>query len=101
MNEDKKSGKKPVSPVDLLTGPYVIVHWQPFIDHPYYRPYRSPTEDEAIGNIIREWRREQKRIREHEAFLERKATWEVRHPGKIYEHRKRFNTQVWKAGDGK
>ena len=63
------------------------------------KAYRSPTEDLAIGRVMKEWRRKQKRRREHEAYLHRKASWEAAHPGNVYEHRKRFNTRVWKAGD--
>jgi len=63
------------------------------------KAYRSPTEDAAIGHIMREWRREQKRRRNHEAYLFRKAAWEAARPGKLYENRPRFNTRVWREGE--
>ena len=65
---------------------------------PVRKAYRSPTEDAAVGHIMREWRREQKRQRDHDAYLLRKATWEVAHPGITYEQRPRYNTKVWKDG---
>ena len=68
-------------------------------EKPVRKAYRSPTEDAAIGHIMREWRRKQKRRRDHEAYLLREATWEAAHPGKLYENRPRFNTQVWREGD--
>ena len=66
---------------------------------PVRKAYRSPTEDAAIGHIMREWRQEQKRRRDHEAYLLRKAAWEAAYPGKLYENRPRFNTRVWRDGD--
>ena len=68
-------------------------------EKPVRKAYRSPTEDAAIGHIMREWRREQKRQRDHDAYLLRKATWEATHPGMTYELRPRYNIQVWKDGD--
>ena len=68
-------------------------------DNPVQKAYSTPTEDAAIGSVMRQWKREQKRQREHEAYLSRKASWEATHPGKAYEDRPRHNTQVWKEGD--
>jgi hypothetical protein len=67
-------------------------------DKPISKAYRSPTEDAAIGRVMKEWRRKQKRRRDREAYLARKTAWETAHPGKLYENRPRFNTRVWKDG---
>lgn len=66
---------------------------------PVRKAYCSPTEDTAIGHIMSERRKKQKRRRDREAYLLRKTAWEAAHPGKIYENRPRFNTQVWRESD--
>ena len=68
-------------------------------EKPIHRAYANPTEDLAIGRVMRQWKYQQKRQRDHEDFLKRKASWEAAHPGKVYEDRPRYNTQVWKDGD--
>ena len=68
-------------------------------DKPISKAYRSPTEDAAIGHIMSERRKKQKRRRDRDAYFLRKAAWEAAHPGKLYENRPRFNTQVWREGD--
>ena len=72
---------------------------QPCREHPYHRPYASPTEDIAMAHVMRDRHREQRKAREHRAYLKRKAAWEARHPGKGYGNRKRFNTSVWRSED--
>ena len=67
-------------------------------DKPVQRAYSNPTEDLAIGRVMRQWKKKQKRKRDHENYLARKAAWETAHPGKLYEDRPRYNTRVWKDG---
>ena len=68
-------------------------------EKPIHRAYANPTEDLAIGRMMRQWKKKQKRKRDHEDYLARKVAWEAAHPGKLYEDRPRYNTQVWKDGD--
>lgn len=68
---------------------------QPCQERRIRKHYRNPTEDRAIGNVMREWRRDQRRLE----YERRKAIWEAQHPGKVYENRKRFNTRVWREGE--
>ena len=68
-------------------------------EKPIRKAYRSFTEDIAMAHVMRDWHREQRKAREHRAYLKRKAAWEARHPGKGYGNWKRFNTSVWRSED--
>lgn len=84
-----------------VKGPYVVVEHPIEDTHQHVRSYRSPTEDAAIGKVMREWKREKERVDRQEAYQARKSAWEEAHPGKAYEDRPRnhdHNITVWHEG---